>query len=200
MSNWIMLTGGSGYDFDDAAITGPFTALRDLAHPLSLLARYVGHTEEPWSVAAHSVAVARTIERLTDRKDAAAAGLLHDAHEAIIGDIPTPAAWALGYEAVKKLKGEVQAAIHATLGVPEEKQPDFWTTTVNAADHAALHVEKQLMMVPSPKEWAVPIPSHDWMLVMHEEVKKLLDQEQAFGIRAADVFFYEYLRLVNDKG
>ncbi len=49
--------------------------------------RYAGRTAEPWSVAAHSVLVSKLC---TDEEDQAW-GLLHDAHEAFIGDIITPA-------------------------------------------------------------------------------------------------------------
>jgi hypothetical protein len=197
VSNWIQLTSGGGYDFDEGVITGPFSMIRDLAHPLSLTARYVGHTHEPWSVAAHSVAVARTIEAVTGDAAAAAAGLLHDAHEAVIGDIPTPAAWAIGYDAVKAVKEQVQAAIHRALQIPVNKHPSAYKEYVDSADHAALHVEKQLLMVPEPRLWAVPVPDHDWMLAMFQEVRDLLGKEFAFGVRAADIFVYEYARLVD---
>lgn len=57
-----------------------------LADSLAKINRYGGRTREPWSVAAHSVLV----ERLCPVKIGPWA-LLHDAHEAFIGDITTPA-------------------------------------------------------------------------------------------------------------
>ena len=54
---------------------------------LAKINRYNGRTPEPWSVAAHSVLVA-----MLCRPEHRALALLHDAHEAIIGDLVTPAA------------------------------------------------------------------------------------------------------------
>jgi hypothetical protein len=67
----------------------PETALTAaaLGETLAKNNRYVGRTAEPWSVAAHSVLVSR----LCPHKKEQAWGLLHDAHEAFIGDIITPA-------------------------------------------------------------------------------------------------------------
>ena len=58
-----------------------------LGGTLSKINRYAGRTVEPWSVAAHSVLVSR----LCHHQEEQAWGLLHDAHEAFIGDIVTPA-------------------------------------------------------------------------------------------------------------
>ena len=57
----------------------------DIAHALSLLCRFTGHTEQFYSVAEHCIRVAQLVEP----KDKLAA-LLHDASEAYLGDISTP--------------------------------------------------------------------------------------------------------------
>lgn len=54
---------------------------------LAKINRYNGRTPEPWSVASHSVLVT-----MLCRPEHRALALLHDAHEAIIGDLVTPAA------------------------------------------------------------------------------------------------------------
>ncbi len=59
--------------------------INDIAHSLSLLNRFLGHTVEPYSVAEHSVRVSC----LCEPRDALA-GLLHDASEAYLGDVSTP--------------------------------------------------------------------------------------------------------------
>lgn len=197
MGNWIQLSSGGSYDFDRQIITGPFTVAGDIAWPLSCLNRFVGHTLRKWDVALHSVAVARTIEEVTGDLDAAAAGLLHELHEAVIGDIPTPVAWELGRERVKQLKTEVQTAIYWRLKTPLEMRPERWEDIVELADHAALYVEKQLFMVPEPQEWSVAVPEHKWMLAMHREMMQLI-QESA-EIPASAIFLYEYERLVERK-
>lgn len=62
--------------------------VREVAHALSRLCRFTGHTEVTYSVAQHSLLVASLVAQ-TD-PDLAIVGLLHDAHEAYLGDISRP--------------------------------------------------------------------------------------------------------------
>ena len=57
----------------------------DIAHSLSLLCRYGGHTKEFYSVAEHSIMVSHLVS-----SDNALWGLLHDASEAYLVDLPRP--------------------------------------------------------------------------------------------------------------
>lgn len=65
--------------------------INDIAWSLSRINRFSGHTvtEVPYNVAQHSVFVAEMILKEYDRK-IALFGLLHDAAESYIGDIPSP--------------------------------------------------------------------------------------------------------------
>lgn len=58
----------------------------DIAHALSLVGRYNGHINHHYSIAQHSVLISRTF----DDPILAKWGLLHDAPEAYICDIPRP--------------------------------------------------------------------------------------------------------------
>lgn len=64
--------------------------LDDIAHALAHTCRFGGHVATFYSVAEHSIAVARQALRLTGDLELAAAALLHDAAEAYLGDIPGP--------------------------------------------------------------------------------------------------------------
>ena len=68
----------------------------DIAEALARIPRYTGHVRPgPYSVAQHCIVGADIVFRDTHDREAAAAFLLHDAHEAYIGDIATPVAQAL---------------------------------------------------------------------------------------------------------
>jgi hypothetical protein len=59
--------------------------IRDIAHGLALKCRFSGHTREFYSVAQHSLMVASLLP-----KELRLTGLLHDASEAYLVDLPRP--------------------------------------------------------------------------------------------------------------
>ena len=72
----------------------------EIAQTLSDLPRYVAAYEKPITVGYHTLIVADAVEA----KDRAHA-LLHDAHEAYMGDIATPVALALAEHAARAVTG-----------------------------------------------------------------------------------------------
>lgn len=68
-------------------ITPESIDIRDIAHSLSQLCRYTGHTNMFYSVAQHSLLVA---EKMTGGPADKLVGLLHDAAEAYTNDLSSP--------------------------------------------------------------------------------------------------------------
>ena len=136
--------------------------LIDVAHALSRIARFNGHTRGPlpWSVAQHSLLVESL---LPDGADPATRllALLHDAHEAYLGDMTTPVHRALlalmpvAVDPVETLKAGLDVAIRGAFALPEPSEAQ--RAAIVAADLLALRVERDALMAPPPREW-VPLP------------------------------------------
>jgi hypothetical protein len=81
--------------------TANVPSLREIAHSLAQINRFTGHCSRPYSVAEHSLLVARIAADDFDASPAVQlAALMHDAHECITGDVASP---------VKALLGQVWA-------------------------------------------------------------------------------------------
>ena len=70
--------------FDNITIND--ISIIDIAHSLSQLCRFTGHTKEFYSVAQHSVLVSDAQTTLAEKR----AGLLHDATETYLNDLASP--------------------------------------------------------------------------------------------------------------
>lgn len=103
--------------------------IEDIAHALASAARFNGHTRVPYSVAQHSVFVAEHLS-----PDLALQGLLHDAAEAYVVDIPTPLKRILTN--YKEIEDGVQRSICKAFGIPEVLDPQ-----VKIVDSRALATE-----------------------------------------------------------
>lgn len=87
---WLLTVTGCRVDM--AMVDPGEISILSIAHALALLNRFHGHTERPYSVAEHSLLVVEIMERELGEHAPAAllAGLLHDAHEAHVGDMAAP--------------------------------------------------------------------------------------------------------------
>lgn len=85
----------------EVCLVGPKAAesvfdLADVAHALALINRFNGHTKRPYSVAEHSLVVAELAALAGEAVDVQFACLMHDAHEAYVGDVIHPVKEVLG--------------------------------------------------------------------------------------------------------
>jgi len=121
-------------------------ALNDIAWHLSQLNRYNGGCARPYSVAEHSI---RLCQQASPESKLWA--LLHDAHEAYIGDPVRPIKWALtGY---KEIADRLDLAIGKWLDLPWPIPEE-----VNELDFRILADERDALHKPPPFEWATGEP------------------------------------------
>lgn len=121
----------------------------EIAYALSHLCRFCGHTKKFYSVAQHSCIVASLLP-----KPLKLCGLLHDAHEAYIGDIATPVKAALGIPkaAMQALESPILQAIHEAAGQSWPLHEGV-AGAIKYADLVALQTERRDLMTVSQKEW-----------------------------------------------
>lgn len=122
--------------------------IEDIAHSLSLQCRYAGHCSEFYSVAQHSVLIAQAMPR-----ELALWGLLHDAAEAYVVDVPRPLKAHLpGYKAI-------ETAVMNSVVVRFGLTPSVMPSEVKRADDAILADEVQALMKEPSQPWDLPQPA-----------------------------------------
>lgn len=113
----------------------------DIAHALSMMCRFGGHTDFFYSVAEHSCHV-HDILPIEHRK----AGVLHDGSEAYIADIVTPAKRYM--PEYQEIEDKIQRAVSERFGLPYPYDP-----AIKVADRMVLVAESEQVMGPKPQKW-----------------------------------------------
>lgn len=128
----------SGLRFYPLSPTKETIHIADIARSLSQQGRFSGHTSRYYSVAQHCVLVS---ELSSGR--AALAGLLHDAAEAYILDIPRPIKQLSSMSGYRKMDEAISKLIFKKYNVSFDKEIQ---TCVKNSDNIALYIEAYNLM------------------------------------------------------
>lgn len=121
--------------------------IEDIAHSLAMQCRYAGHSIRFYSVAEHCVHIAR--RALSTGNGNALWGLLHDASEAYLIDVPRPLKPFLpGYKAIE---AQVQMNVCIAFGLPIEMPEE-----IRQLDGDILRDESFQNMTTPPVAWDFP--------------------------------------------
>ncbi len=139
--SWIITHTGRRFDILDPK--PDMIDIRDIAHSLSLLCRFNGHTHVFYSVAQHSCSVAFNVP-----KEIKLEALLHDAAEAYIGDIASPIKWVIPQ--IKEVEDRIEEAIIERFNLKLGNEG-----LIKAADLRALATEKRDLIIDHPEPWSI---------------------------------------------
>lgn len=140
----------TGRRVDPLAVRPINVAIEDIAHALSMLCRFNGHCKKFYSVAEHSVYVARLCEDAgIDDPSLPLCGLLHDATEAYMGDMTRPIKSLV--PDYRKVEHYNQLTIAHAFGLP-----GLYNGHVERIDHAILELECEQLMY-TPDGWHLPV-------------------------------------------
>lgn len=118
--------------------------IEDIAHALAHVCRFAGNSRLFYSVAEHSVRVGSISGQF------ALEGLLHDAAEAYLGDIPAPVKqFCKDYRVLEeRLMEAVAERFGLAYPIPR---------IVTVADQQVLLTEKEALMAPEPAPWEIQV-------------------------------------------
>lgn len=125
--------------------------ITDIAHALANQCRFSGHVREFYSVAEHSVRVAEILEESGQPLDVILQGLLHDASEAYLIDVPRPLKSEPTFgDAYLEAEAAATLVIFAAFQLPAVEPPE-----IKAADNVMLATERRDLMPRDGRRWLV---------------------------------------------
>lgn len=136
----------SGRRFNPLNPNSDAIVIQDIAHALSMQCRFSGHCRYFYSVAQHSVLVSYICGF-----EFALWGLLHDASEAYLVDMPRPLKRSGKLDAFIAYEHKVQKAVCKRFGLPDKEPAD-----VKRADTILLATEARDLMSPLHPDWRSP--------------------------------------------
>jgi hypothetical protein len=119
--------------------------IRDIAHALSNICRFTGHTKRFHSVAAHSIGVAQLVPESMQLQ-----ALLHDASEAYLCDIARPIKRREDMQPYRVIECCLQATIYERFGLPATEPPELRQADARMCGAEALALMEPLI---EPECW-----------------------------------------------
>jgi uncharacterized protein len=137
--------------------------IEDIAHALSQICRWVGHTNEFYSVAQHCFLVSQMCP-----PDLALWGLLHDATEAYIGDVNRPLKLCGRLDAYGEIEDNLMAVIAKKYGLSGTVVPK----AVKEVDNRLLNTEAIQLLHPLAEGWHIADPYDFHICPVHPRVAR----------------------------
>ena len=177
----------------------PIHLYSEIAPALARIPRFNGHTQKPYSVAQHSVLCAEAAEIETGDLELAAHCLLHDAHEAYVGDLTSPVVAALieqladgadpstvrlvsraraqnFHSSWQRIKGGIDAEITYAAGLTLEGHMAH-RAAVKAIDLRALRTERDDLKSPGSQPWDAEIEAAPRLPIRTGRIRPLPELE-----------------------
>jgi len=151
--------------------------IEDISHSLSNMCRFTGHVKQFYSVAQHSVLVSHLCG-----DENALYGLLHDASEAYLVDMPRPIKRLETFSNFRAIEHNIMSIIAKKFGLP-----DIEPSAVKAADIKILATEARDLMAPLHPDWIQPCEPYPF------KIDPLPPAE------AKDLFMDRYIELTHGK-
>ncbi len=154
--------------------------VKDIAHALSHQCRFSGHTRAFYSVAEHSVRVSQLLDAWGEPPPVILWGLLHDASEAYLVDIPSPLKRERVFDAYRVAEDRMMMAVCDRFKM-SRKQPK----AVHKADAVLLATEARDLM---------PFKSEHWGALTEEPLAQTIvpwssaEAERCFLVRFASYY------------
>lgn len=121
----------------------------DVAHALSNICRFTGHTKDFYSVAEHSVRVCGYLASTGEIPEVQYAGLMHDCAEAYVNDIARPLKRTPEFQFYREAEEKIMVLASLEFGFIHPK-----SEAIDNADNVLLATEVRDLMADPPEEWA----------------------------------------------
>jgi hypothetical protein len=173
----------SGRRFNPISPNPDAIVIQDIAHALSMQCRFSGHCKKFYSVAQHSVLVSH----ICNEEDALW-GLLHDASEAYLVDVPRPLKRSGMIQGYIEAETRMQEAVCKRFGLPLQEPP-----SVKRADTKLLATEARDLMSPLHSDWLQPVSPLPFAIEAWSPDKaKDMFMQRFFELIGADPSNYEH--------